>query len=166
MRAAVAVAAVAAIALTACSSAAAGQPLTRAGPLGPPSLGGGVCWRFRAGEMRTDGTESDTNGSARPVRITGAWFAVARHVKIDAVYADLYSGDSPYAFDGPGSPPAALRYAAAGTVVPPHSSVQILITITAGSPAAWADGIDLAYTAQGRSYVQANPWFFGWAKGC
>jgi hypothetical protein len=174
MRAAVAsLAVVTAAALAACSSpqagqpqARAGQPQSRIGPLGPSALGGGVCWRFGAGETRTDGTLNDVNASAHPVRIIGAWFAVARHVKTDAVYADSFSGDSPFAFDGPGSPPAALRHLASGTVVPPRSSVQILITITAGSPAAWADGIDLAYTALGRSYVQANPWFFGWAKTC
>jgi hypothetical protein len=101
------------------------------------------------------------------VRITRAWFAVARHVTTDAVYAVPFAGgDSPYAFDGPGSPPAAMRQAAAGTVVPAHDFVQILITITAGSSAAWAYGFDVAYAAEGRSYVQANPWFFGWAKGC
>jgi hypothetical protein len=102
------------------------------------------------------------------VILTRAWLTGARDLMVDATYAHIvHPGQATTALgSASGWPPAALRHPVAGTIVPPGGYVEILFTVTAGGPDAYAAGEDVSYTSRGQSYTQANPWRMGLGPGC
>jgi hypothetical protein len=137
-------------------------------PLGGPVPGGDICWGPHRGQMLTSGELIDQNTSSSSVILTRAWLTGARDLMVDATYAHIvHPGQATTALgSASGWPPAALRHPVAGTIVPPGGYVEILFTVTAGGPDAYAAGEDVSYTSRGQSYTQANPWRMGLGPGC
>jgi hypothetical protein len=136
-------------------------------PLGSGSASGDLCWDPRAGSVITDAEVIDHNSSAAPVTLTGASLAGTRDIRLDGTYADVFDDGTPPANgNGSGWPPAALRHHLAGTIVPPGRYVQLLYTVTARTPLAFAAGEVISYISKGESWTQRNPWATGRGPEC
>lgn len=167
--------AAAAMALLAGCASAATAVSGSGGPLGTPDGGsGGICFGFYPGEVLTDGFTPLENASSHPVTITRMWVTGLRQMRVDGIYADVFTPSAP----GPGGPgPGQIgdaygwprrswRHPAAGAVIPPHGYLAVLAVVTARGPSAFAAGLDASYSSQGQSYLHVTTFYLGHARTC